>query len=59
MTVNGRVGRRTVCVLDGKGVEMEVVDMAETETETSEQEQEQEQEQREDEEVDDGSDMRE
>ncbi|KAF8591838.1 hypothetical protein K439DRAFT_607126 [Ramaria rubella] len=30
VTVNGRVGRRTVCVLDGKGGEVEVLDMAET-----------------------------
>ncbi|KAF8516179.1 anaphase-promoting complex, cyclosome, subunit 4-domain-containing protein [Hysterangium stoloniferum] len=29
MSVNGRVGRRTVCVLDGKGLEVEVLDMAE------------------------------
>jgi hypothetical protein len=32
MSVNGRIGRRTVCVLDGKGVEVEVLDMAEGET---------------------------
>ena len=31
VAVNGRAGRRTVCVLDGKGVEVEVVDMAEEE----------------------------
>lgn len=31
MSVNGRVGRRTVCVMDGKGLEIEVLDMAEDE----------------------------
>jgi len=33
LSVNGRVGRRTVCVLDGKGVEVEIMDMAEEENE--------------------------
>jgi anaphase-promoting complex subunit 4 len=31
MTVNGRVGRRTVCVVEGTGSEGEVLDMAEEE----------------------------
>jgi hypothetical protein len=29
VSVNGRAGRRTVCILDAKGVEVEVLDMAE------------------------------
>lgn len=31
VAVNGRAGRRTVCVLDGKGLAVEVLDMAEEE----------------------------
>lgn len=38
MTVNGRPGRQTVCVLDGRGLEMEVVDMAEEDEEAEQEE---------------------
>ncbi|GJJ09682.1 hypothetical protein Clacol_003906 [Clathrus columnatus] len=49
MTVNGRVGRRTACILDGKGLEMEVVDMAEEEEPDEQEEQEDEEEEEEEE----------
>lgn len=32
MSVNGRVGRRTVCVVEGTGSECEVLDMEEEES---------------------------
>lgn len=38
LSVNGRVGRRVSCVLDGSGLTLEIIDMAEGDDEEDEEE---------------------
>ena len=37
LSVNGRVGRRVSCVLDGSGLTLEIIDMAEGDDEEDEE----------------------